>query len=68
MDLRTEEGHRSFIESGIWRDRCMRQLEMAVGRLAPLEDPASLGGRDYSPTTMKWTVRSRCRMPSKSAK
>jgi C_GCAxxG_C_C family probable redox protein len=41
VDLRTEAGHRAFIDSGIWRDRCMRQLEMAVGRLAPLEDPAT---------------------------
>ena len=38
MDLRTEEGHRSFIESGIWRDRCMRQIEFMVARLAPLSD------------------------------
>lgn len=38
MDLRTDDGHRAFIESGIWRDRCMRQIEYAVGRLAPLAD------------------------------
>lgn len=38
LDLRTEEGHRAFIDSGIWRDRCMRQIEMAVARLAPLGD------------------------------
>jgi C_GCAxxG_C_C family probable redox protein len=37
-DLRTEEGHRAFIERGAWRDGCMRQVEMAVGRLAPLRD------------------------------
>ena len=42
-DLRTEAGHRAFIESGIWRDRCMRQLEMAVARLAPLADEAAWG-------------------------
>jgi hypothetical protein len=36
VDLRTESGHRAFIESGVWRDRCMRQIEMAVRRLAPL--------------------------------
>lgn len=36
VDLRTEAGHRAFIESGVWRDRCMRQIEMAVTRLAPL--------------------------------
>jgi len=38
LDIDTEEGHRAFIESGIWRDRCMRQIEFAVGRLAPLAD------------------------------
>ncbi len=36
VDLSTEDGHRAFIESGTWRDGCMRQVEMAVGRLAPL--------------------------------
>ena len=41
MDIGTEEGHRAFIESGIWRDRCMRQIEFAVGRLAPLADEAT---------------------------
>ncbi len=38
LDLRTDAGHRAFIESGIWRNRCMRQIEMAVGRLVPLAD------------------------------
>ncbi len=56
----------------------MRQLEMAVTRLAPLGartawDAAieALEARErgpYSPITVKWTVRSRWRMPSKSAK
>lgn len=41
VDLRTEAGHRAFIESGAWRDRCMRQVEMAVTRLAPLGDEAA---------------------------
>ena len=41
-DLRTEAGHRAFIEGGIWRDRCMRQIETAVARLAPLADEAAL--------------------------
>ena len=36
VDLRTDAGHRAFIESGVWRDRCMRHIEMAVARLAPL--------------------------------
>jgi hypothetical protein len=38
VDLRTEEGHRSFIETGTWRDGCMRQIELAVARLATLAD------------------------------
>lgn len=41
QDLRTEAGHQAFIESGIWRDRCMRQIEMTVARLAPLSGEAS---------------------------
>ena len=41
MDLRTEDGHREFIESAIWRDRCMDQIEFVVGRLAPLADEAT---------------------------
>ena len=41
QDLRTEAGHRGFIESGVWRNRCMRQIEMAVARLAPLRDDAA---------------------------
>jgi C_GCAxxG_C_C family probable redox protein len=38
VDLRTEAGHRAFIESGAWREGCMRQVELAVTRLAPLAD------------------------------
>jgi hypothetical protein len=38
VDLRTEAGHRAFIEGGAWRDGCMRQVELAVTRLAPLAD------------------------------
>jgi C_GCAxxG_C_C family probable redox protein len=41
LDLRTEEGHRAFIASAVWRDRCMRQIEFVVGRLAPLADEAA---------------------------
>ena len=40
-DLRTEAGHQAFIDGGIWRDRCMRQIEMAVERLTPLADEAA---------------------------
>jgi C_GCAxxG_C_C family probable redox protein len=56
-DLRSEAGHRAFIESGVWRDRCMLQVEMAVARLAPLGDEAAWGAaiealrdREASPT------------------
>jgi C_GCAxxG_C_C family probable redox protein len=38
-DISTQEGHDEFIESGIWRDTCMNQLEFSVGRLASLADP-----------------------------
>ena len=35
-DLRGPGQHRAFIAGGIWRDRCMRQIEFAVTRMAPL--------------------------------
>lgn len=41
MDLRTDEQHAAFIASGIWRDRCLRQVEFSVTRLAPLADDAA---------------------------
>jgi C_GCAxxG_C_C family probable redox protein len=34
VDLTTDEGHRAFIESGAWRDGCMRQIEHVVSGLA----------------------------------
>lgn len=37
-DMTTE--HEAFIESGVWKDICMRQIDFAVTRLAPLADPA----------------------------
>ena len=40
-DLRVPGQHEAFIASGIWRDRCMGQIEDAVSRLAPLADPAA---------------------------
>jgi C_GCAxxG_C_C family probable redox protein len=40
-DLRAPGGHEAFIASGIWRDRCMRQIEYAVTWLAPLADDAA---------------------------
>ncbi len=41
LDLGTESGHREFIASGIWRERCMAQIEFAVRHLAPLADVAA---------------------------
>lgn len=38
-DLLAPGRHDAFIESGVWRDRCMRQIEFAVRRLAPLALP-----------------------------
>ncbi len=38
LDLRRPGAHDAFIESGVWRERCMRQIEFAVRRLAPLAD------------------------------
>ncbi len=40
-DLRTEAGHRAFIEGGTWRQGCMHQIEMAVARMAPLAEPTT---------------------------
>lgn len=37
-DISTEAGHDAFIESGVWRDTCMKQLEFSVNRLAGLAD------------------------------
>jgi C_GCAxxG_C_C family probable redox protein len=41
VDLRAPGGHDAFIESGIWRDRCMRQIETTIRAVAPLADPAA---------------------------
>jgi C_GCAxxG_C_C family probable redox protein len=39
-DIRSPEAHAAFIESGIWRTACMRQIEFVVRRLArPVSDP-----------------------------
>ena len=32
--------HDAFIESGVWRDGCMKQIEFSVARLHSLGDPA----------------------------
>jgi C_GCAxxG_C_C family probable redox protein len=37
-DIRTPKAHAAFIESGVWRTVCMRQIEFAVERLARHED------------------------------
>ena len=36
MDLRDEDQHRRFIWSGLWRTRCLGQIETAVRLLVPL--------------------------------
>jgi len=37
-DLRAPGEHEAFIAGGTWRERCMRQIEFAVTRMAPLAD------------------------------
>jgi len=41
LDLRAPGQHEAFIASGLWRDRCMGQVEFAVRKLAPLADRAA---------------------------
>lgn len=41
FDLRAPGGHDAFLASGAWRESCMRQIDFAVRRLAPLADRAS---------------------------
>lgn len=41
LDLRAPGAHEAFIASGVWRDRCMRQIEFSLRSLAPLADPAA---------------------------
>ena len=43
MDILDEQQHQRFIESGIWRIRCMQQIEYAVIYLFDLRDPARWG-------------------------
>lgn len=38
LDMQKPEQHAKFIESGIWRDVCMRQIEFAVRYALPLRD------------------------------
>ena len=38
IDLRAPGGHEQFLRSGVWQDRCMRQIETAVRYGVPLAD------------------------------
>lgn len=38
QDIHSAEGHAAFIESGVWRDTCMRQIEFAVQELLGLRN------------------------------
>ena len=38
MDIHDDRQHLRFIQGGIWRTRCMSQIELAVRSLAPLAD------------------------------
>jgi C_GCAxxG_C_C family probable redox protein len=38
LDIRDENQHHEFIQSGIWRDRCMRQIEFVIENQFPLRD------------------------------
>jgi C_GCAxxG_C_C family probable redox protein len=38
LDIRDEQQHQRFIESGIWRSRCMAQIEFAVLQLYDLRN------------------------------
>jgi C_GCAxxG_C_C family probable redox protein len=38
LDLRAPGQHDAFLAGNLWRDRCMRQIEFAVRRVAPLAD------------------------------
>lgn len=41
-DISIPDQHDAFIESGVWRDTCMRQIEFAVARMHDLADRADL--------------------------
>jgi len=38
FDLRAPGQHEAFVAGGTWREKCMRQVEFAVTRMAPLAD------------------------------
>jgi len=41
LDLGDELQHQRFIESGIWRTRCIQHIEFAINKLVNLRDPAT---------------------------
>ena len=43
-DLRAPGQHDAFVAAGVWRELCMRQVEFAVTRMAPLADEEAVGG------------------------
>jgi len=45
FDLRTEAGHRRFIEDGAWRVGCTRQIEFVVANLAGLANESAWRAR-----------------------
>ena len=47
-DIRTPEAHAAFIDSGIWRTVCLRQIEFAVRVAMELaaEQPAAAGATE----------------------
>jgi C_GCAxxG_C_C family probable redox protein len=38
LNLRDEAEHRRFIDSNLWRDGCMRQIEMVLNALLPIRE------------------------------
>jgi C_GCAxxG_C_C family probable redox protein len=44
-EIRTAEQHQAFIDSGVWRDVCMAQVEFVVRRLASRADDSGAGGQ-----------------------
>ena len=45
LDIRNPKDHAIFIEEGIWRDICMRQIEFVVKRLYVLQDQSVWGSK-----------------------
>ena len=47
--IRTPEQHQAFLDSGLWRDVCMGQIETVVRRLATLPDDVRCRVRRHRP-------------------